>query len=605
VDQLEAPSKQELNNIKDWFDENGHSLPEDVRSSLKRVLAVYFGFMQSAKRAKATLQTLRMAMGFVPKSERGAQSKATEINKEALPALDFNDSAFDDIRRKRDELQAQVNEYTRKLERARGGRVEASEQLEFDLARPCELMFSYPSGDRQSNKEKQIVDRMQEFEKTKGLHVAYDYTKRVDLKLVVTETEYQVETVTDPETGKSVRASMADVGPENFQMTWGAIANLIKLHVGFAIPINRLVLIIGQPEFSSSKICRILHYVAMNLMFVYLYLAEELADSATLSGDDTSTKVIDVSEQKPESLAHEIDERLGFVSKRADGTSDKKALNVSLLVGKPQPDPRSTIRFFRTHVGSVGNLLSRLLEWRSPKAGRLIFQGDLSSANLPSPELRKRFELALAGCGAHARRPFWRFRTDDPSLCFYMLRGFLMLTQIEHRIDAIGRTRANVLKLRSRYARWIWIAMKNRCVAAVTGDVPSPGTYPKGITPNIWPPGTDLYAAAQYVINHFGELTLYLDHPVLEYTNNGRERALRIEKCMLSGSKFRKTRNGRAVLDILRTINATCTAAQIDITDYLRYVFKHLDELHDHPERYTPYAVARHLENLKATSPRA
>ena len=605
MDQLEAPTKQELNTVKSWFDQNEQSLPEDVRSSLRRVLAVYFGFMQSAKRAKATLLTLRMAMGFVPKSERGAQAKVCEAAVEPALTSNLSDAVFDEIRQKRDELQAQVNEYNRKLESARvKPSAGASAQLEFDLARPCELMFSYPSGDRESNKQKQVVDRMQEFEKTKGLHVAYDYTKRVDLRLVVTEIEYQVETVTDPETGKSVRASMADEGPENFQMTWGAIANLIKLHVGFAIPINRLVLIIGQPEFSSSKICRVLHYVAMNLMFVYLYLAEELSDSATLSGDDTSTKVIDVSEDKPDSLAHELDEHLGFVSKRANGTGDKKALNVSLLVGKSQPDPRSTIRFFRTHVGSVGNLLSRLLEWRSPKSGSLLFQGDLSTANLPSPELRKKFELALAGCGAHARRPFWRFRADDQSLCFYMLRGFLMLTQIEHRIDAIGRTRANVLKLRSRYARWIWVAMKNRCVAAITGDVPSPGTYPKGITPNIWPPGTDLNTAAQYVINHFKELTLYLDHPTLEYTNNGRERALRIEKCMLSSSKFRKTRNGRAVLDILRTINATATAAQLDITDYLRYVFKHLDELHDHPERFTPYAVARHLENLKA-SPRA
>jgi hypothetical protein len=605
VEQLEAPTKQEVDNVRDWFSQNESSLPIEVRDSLRRVLAVYLGLAQSAKRAKATLETLRRAMGFVPKSERGALAEVTAQSQEPCPALDLNDPAFADLKRKRDELQVQISEYNRKLKEARiKADPDALVQLEFDLARPCELMFSYPTAARDALSKEQVVNRMQEFEKTKGLHVAHDYPKRIDLKIVVTEIQYKVETVTDPETGKSVRASMADEGPENFQMTWGAIANLIKLHVGFAIPINRLVLIIGQPEFSSSKICRVLHHVAMNLMFVYLHLAEELSDSAILSGDDTTTKVINVSEGSPDSLSQKIDEHLGFVSKKANGTEDKKALNVSLLVGKPEPDPRSTIRFFRTHVGSVGNVMSRLLEWRSPKAGSLIFQGDLSSTNLPSPELQEKFRLAVAGCGAHARRPFWRYRADDPSLCYYMLRGFLMLTQIEHKIDAIGRTRANVLKLRTRYARWIWVAMKNRCVAAVTGDVPSPGTYPKGITPNIWPPDSDLNKAAKYVINHFEELTLYLEHPALEYTNNGRERALRIEKCMLSASKFRKTRNGRAVLDILRTINATCTAAQLNITDYLRYVFKHIDELHDHPEKFTPYAVARHLEMSKA-NPRA
>ncbi len=65
---------------------------------------------------------------------------------------------------------------------------------------------------------------------------------------------------------------------------------------------------------------------------------------------------------------------------------------------------------------------------------------------------------------------------------------------------------------------------------------------------------------------------------------------------MLSGSKFRKTRNGRAVLDVLRTINATCTAAKIDLTTYLRYVFKHLPELRENPKNYTPYSVTLRLE---------
>jgi hypothetical protein len=216
--------------------------------------------------------------------------------------------------------------------------------------------------------------------------------------------------------------------------------------------------------------------------------------------------------------------------------------------------------------------------------------------------MRERFGLALSGCGSHARRPFWRHREQDESLCYFMLRGFLLLSRIEKLIDSRGRTRETVLKLRGRYGRWVWQAMKNRCIAATTGEVPSPGTYPRGIRPDVWPPGSELYKAASYVIRHFESLTLYLDHPVLEYTNNAQERGLRIEKCMLSSSKFRKTRNGRAVLDVLRTINSTCTAAGIDPTDYLRFVFKHGPEVHDHPEKFTPYAVARSLEAKLPTS---
>jgi hypothetical protein len=236
---------------------------------------------------------------------------------------------------------------------------------------------------------------------------------------------------------------------------------------------------------------------------------------------------------------------------------------------------------------------------RSPKAGPLIFQGDLSTTNLPSHELMKRIELIIAGCGAHARRPFWRHKDEDEAFCYFMLRGFLALSDIETRIDHLGRTRDSILKLRGRYAKWVWQALYNRCVAVTTGQIPGRATYRKDCTPDIWPPGTELHKAAKYVINHFEELTRYLYNPYLQYTNNGIERALRIEKCMLSGSKFRKTRNGRAVLDVLRTINATCTAAKVDLTSYIRYVFAHLSELRDNPKNFTPYAVALHFERQK------
>jgi hypothetical protein len=456
------------------------------------------------------------------------------------------------------------------------------------------MLFSSPIAGRQASGERREVDRVTEFEKDASFHVAYDYPKRLDFKCTVTEINYQVETVTDLKTGKSVRASMIQDGPEGFQLTWGAVSNLVKMHVGFAIPIHRIVLMIGQPEFSSSKICRVLQYVAMHWVDVYLALADELSDVGFLSGDDTVTKVLEPHDTgQADPICDEIDERFGWIQDRADAMGKKKQLNVSLIMGKPEKDPRSTIRFFRTHAGSVGNLLTKILESRNPKAGPVIFQGDLSSSNLPTPAVREKVELKLAGCGAHARRPFWRHREDDGSLCYFMLRGFLALSELESKIDRLGRTRENVLKIRGRYGQLIWQALRNRCMAAMTGEVSGPATYPRGITPDIWPPNTDLHRAANYVVKHFEELTLYLKHPELEYTNNGSERGVRIEKCMLSSSKFRKTKRGRVTLDILRTMNATCTAAGVDLTDYLIFVFTHLKELHHEPERFTPFAFAR------------
>lgn len=344
-------------------------------------------------------------MGVIAKSERGGVSSGALMSEPEQPlseesVIEEMDPAqraqYEELLRKRREAGRKKREYDGKVRAFRKNKRIPSPQLEFDLGKPREILFSFPMAERENRHDQpKQVNRMKEFSKTAGLHVSHDYPKRMDLKVTATEIRYKVETVTDPVTGKSVRASMREEGPDGFQLTWGAVGNLIKMHVGFAIPIHRIALMIGQKEFSTSKICRVLQCVATNLVGVYLYLAEQLADVRYLSGDDTGAKVLDTSEpQKPDVLCSEIDGQLGWAQPRADGQGDKKALNVSLIVGKPQPDPRSTIRFFRTHAGSVGNLLTKILEYRPPKAGPVVFQGDLSSTNLPSPEVRAatRFE---------------------------------------------------------------------------------------------------------------------------------------------------------------------------------------------------------------------
>jgi hypothetical protein len=617
-DGVAALSREEMNDLIDWVSRDTEVIPSKMKAILERLLAVYSNLVQGAQRAKSTLFHLRQAMGFIPKSERGKPDRQAGIapmstdNRSTAETMGTemmspeSRAQYELIRKKRDEFARQKRDYDRKLrslkapQAPKGG--PPAEQMELDLGKPSEMLFSSPLTARKNvDQAQRQVDRMREFEnKTTGLHVSHDFPKRMDLAVVATEITYKVETVTDPVTGKSVRASMREDGPEGFQLTWGAVGNLIKMHVGFAIPIHRMVLMIGQPEFSSSKIVRIMQYVARNLVDIYLHLSEQLSDAPFLSGDDTTTKVLDTTDPgKPDLICDEIDAWLGWAQGRADGSGPKSALNVSLIVGKSEKDPRSTIRFFRTHLGSVGNLLTKLLESRKPKSGSVIFQGDLSNTNLPSPNMREKFKLAIAGCGAHARRPFWRHRNDDEGLCYFMLRGFLALSRLEARINAEGRTREKVLKLRGRYGRLIWLALRNRCIASTTGEIYGVATYPRGISPDIWPPNTELNRAAMYVINHFEALTLYLKHPELEYTNNGQERALRIEKCMLSSSKFRKTKRGRVTLDILRTINATCTAAGVDLTDYLRFVFTHLEDGHVHPERFTPFAFARRLDASK------
>ena len=602
-----TPSRDEIDTAQSWLQANKSNIPEAIFLTLTRLLFVYSSLCQSVKKAKHTLTRLREAMGIIPKSERGKSDKPNLQETLKIEDLSPEDlEQYNKIQAKRQRALKEAAEYSAEL-RAIIPALKNPEQLEFSLTNPLEMVFSSPSSEHKNVDQERKVDRVQEFGNITGLHSSVDTTKRVDLQILVTEISCEIETVTDPRTGKSVRASVEDLGPEGSTMTWRSISNLVKLVVGFAIPINRLSLLIGQSEFSSGQICRVLRWVATLLLPIYLHLPEELAESDTLSGDDTKTKVLELREADEDSISRQIDEHLGWSWPKADETGDKKALNVSLLMGRSEKlDPRSTIAFFRTHQGSVGNLLTRLLEWRLPKSGPLTFQGDLSTTNLPLEELRTKFALIIAGCGAHARRPFWRYREEDPHFCYFMLRGFLKLSRIEKRIDMKGRTQKNVLYMRNRYSRRIWIVLRNRCIAATTGVSPGLYTFRSDCDGgDIWPRGTELHTAAQYVIKHFEELTRYLDDPFLKYTNNGSERALRIEKCYLSSSKFTKTRNGRAVIDVLRTINATCTAAGLDLTTYLRVIFKNRTDLQAHPELYTPYAIALRIDREMQQRPKA
>jgi len=251
-------------------------------------------------------------------------------------------------------------------------------------------------------------------EQARGMHRAYETTKRLDVSLQVTEIQCRIETLTDIHTGKTYRASTDHVGPSGTSLTWHAIAVLIKLVVCFALPLNRVAQMIGHKSFGSGKIFRTLASQAFLLRDIYLHLASQLANVSILTGDDTPTKVVEVDEEKQqeaigftpketphgdhkkpdkgELLVKELDDALGWKATKKKGDGPKRTLQVSFVMGRTIPeDPRSTICFFRTHRGQFGNLLTKILQNRTIKTDFTI-QSDLSSANLP--ETKHRFSLA-------------------------------------------------------------------------------------------------------------------------------------------------------------------------------------------------------------------
>jgi hypothetical protein len=467
--------------------------------------------------------------------------------------------------------------------------------------------------------------------------VRYDLTVSVSR----IELDVEKKVVVTPSGDRAVvAASTSAFGPPRYSVTWSALATLAVLVGQFALPLNRLATMFSTSckRFTAGGLGRMLHYVAQRLVPIYLEFSDQLSDSGILAGDDTSCRVIEVSSYfaatKPAegsaskmarpppwadyrtieaaeqslkrceelqdarkrrraegerdarrtpdedpSLGVVIGRVLEFESARQDGKGPKQSLNTTVISGRSvAEDPRSLIVFYRSHLGSCGNLLESILRSRDPSAREVILQADLSTTNLVSaPELLERFTFKLSGCSAHARRPFALYEHEDPVNCSYMLHLFKGLAIYEQRLDVHGRNRENVLAVRQAESRELW------------EDIRELATEMK----DKWSKATKLGVGARYILKHYDKLTAYLDDPRLESTNNLRERMLRTEKLIENSSMFRRTLEGRFALDVVRTVMQTAVAAGVPVHEYLESVLRaDAEDVAAHPERYTPRAWA-------------
>jgi hypothetical protein len=279
-------------------------------------------------------------------------------------------------------------------------------------------------------------------------------------------------------------------------------------------------------------------------------------------------------------LKVQIGREMEFESQRKNGSGPKQALNTTVLTGRTDADdPRSEVVFYRSHLGSLGNLLEMVLARRRTKAKKVTVQADLSTTNLVTdPKLTSRFDIELVGCSAHARRPFAQHQDHDPVFAPALLDLFGELALHEQLLDRFGRNFENTMAIRQADSKRIWGTIREVCQALALR----------------WTKATPLGKAVRYVITHFTRLTAYLNNPRLQPTNNLRERMLRTEKLIEKSSMFRKSIEGRVVLDILRTILQTAVAAGVPPHKYLVDVMKaEPKDVGENPEFYTPYAWAK------------
>lgn len=444
---------------------------------------------------------------------------------------------------------------------------------------------------------------------------------RYDFNLTVTKINVEVEKVVIKDAEGSTRiisASTRDIGPPRMDVTWDFLANVAIMVSQYGMPFNRLggLLTVPEKRFSSASLTRMFFYVAERFVPIYLHNFSVLSNSQLLSGDDTTTRVLEYArymkacqsnpqsaglspwasyatseaaevtfkETMPSSLGVLLARELGFEFDRKDGNGQKKSLQTSVISGRGEDEnPRSTIIFYRSHIGGFGNLLTRCLTTRKPEFQKLIVQADLATVNLiTDPALAARFIIELAGCASHARRPFALYENDDPQLCSIILHIFKGLYIDEKELDFYGRNETNVRAVRNIDSRALWEEIQN--VARIISLK--------------WSKATKLGGAAHYILRHYQKLTAYLDNPLISISNDFSERMLRMEKLIQANALFRNSLEGRFALDINRTSLQTAIAAQVPLQEYVNYVLRASPEkVAANPEDYTALAYSRMHQN--------
>ncbi len=160
----------------------------------------------------------------------------------------------------------------------------------------------------------------------------------------------------------------------------------------------------------------------------------------------------------------------------------------------------------------------------------------------------------LAGCWAHARRPFARIQDDDPDAAA-MVRLIHDLYAIEEQADAAGAAPAERARLRDQLSRPI--AERIRAFAQIL-DRRHPGAA-----------GHPCGKGSRYILNQWFDLAKFLDHPNLRLDNNLAEGDLRMVALIRKNSLFLGAASAgprfAACLSVLRS----CRLARVNPGDYL------------------------------------
>jgi hypothetical protein len=625
-----------------WLAENRDVLPETVAANLTAVIDLVEQMRGLAPRYKGLLRQLMRAMRITPSSERCKDSATTRSdgaprgsNRKAIDPIERlrqteqraeelakwhrgcarkQKAKASDARKKRMtwediELSAEDEAELAAEDVAFKARCRLGEGTDPRYAGHAEALMhgaccAVRTEDIDCDVDRQSLKKGAEIKQT-----FYEERERLDFSFSLTVQKVAVEKISvQTQTGTTlVSGDMETIGPPKMRVTWNFLSHMALLTTQYVMPFNRFARLVSsvKKRFTAAEISRYYRFVAGHFVPIYMHLGLSLADAEVLVGDDTPSLVLEVSsagrepDQPPPwqpfatadlakatlaagaepTISLTLAKAFGFVSQRKDGKGDKQGFNTTTLSGRAQQDnPKSTVVFYRSHFGGLGNLLETILRNRRKKNRSMVIQADLATVNyITDANILRNLDLKIAGCASHARRPFALHQDDDPDACEQLLHSFKGIPIYEGAIDAHGRNNMNTLAIRGYDQQACWDTILEICTSMQQR----------------WSRETPLGKAARYVVRHFDKLTYYLRDARVSPWNNFSERMLRLEKLIARNSLFRQTLAGRFALDVMRTVLQTAIAAEVDLAAYLLWVMRMPKEaVAADPAAFTPLAFA-------------
>ncbi len=355
------------------------------------------------------------------------------------------------------------------------------------------------------------------------------------------------------------------VGPEKYDETVPSI--VAQLKYGSGMPFNRIENFqkkLGVPLPASTQ-WGLVNDAAELIKPVHDALIKQAAQGQVLHNDDTGMRVLTI--ERP---AH--DKRTG-----------------TFTTGVVSAGDNHEVALYFTGIQHAGENLRDVLKLRSEDATAPMLMCDALSRNVPKPETPDSLTVILGNCLSHGRRHFVDVANNFPDECRFVLETLGEVYGNDRQAQERDLSPQERLALHKELSEPLMKKLKEWMTAQLEE---------KRTEPN-----SGLGHAMNYMLKHWGPLTLFLREAGAPLDNNICERALKKAVLHRKNALFYRTMNGAQVGDLFMSLIQTCELNSINPFHYMTELQRHAEELRKDPTAWMPWNYQETLAKTKGPPP--